>query len=832
MTRNQSGLHVVDGEYEDQHEAPTQEGWVDWLRRHTDPDWRPGEWNHQTMLFTGDLDSNKTTAWACRTPGCLTPTAHQHRRCDTCRRARTMAGIDWAEFDAAPPPRRTRPLQVQTCMVPGCASELYTHKMCARHHGIWRRTRMATAESVETFIAAADPLQRRADCVVDGCERERVTGRGLCRLHDNRLHRAHRRVRLPSDDFADWVAAEQPRLALHQFCLAGLPGPVATEVLYALQRRDQTPAPLDPSAVRFLCSRLRGADSLRRVDPAVVCESGGMVSNAAAKSVFVDLRRHLERAWTHYRGIDPFASDVWQVALLDLRSNASRPWPATQGVIDFAIIEAEWLRVIVKDWAKATRPYLQRLRETLRAVRAASQTLAAAGRLDPTSLGAGDFTRITDAICNQRRDDGDLYSANHRNLLLHQFATVIEHGRAAGLMSTIPDTFRPLRRIRVRRTEPNEDGYGKALPESVIAQLDANLGLLGPAGRAGSLPAADLQRMYHTIYQILRDTGRRPGEVVSLHTDCLEVVDGRHNLIYDNHKAGRMRRRLPITTATAELITNWRAHREQLPTAAATAKWLFPSPQLRTATSRVHLTPACVARAVRAWAAVIGVLDSELLGPDGTPAPFDSALVAPYALRHSYAQRHADAGVAVDVLRDLMDHVSVTTTMGYYRIGAERKRQAIAAVGALATDTAGKPAPFTDTTAYQRASVSVPFGNCTEPSNVTAGGGACPIRFQCAGCGFYRPDPSYLPAIEEHIASLRVDRETAYAIGAAEYVTSNLTAQIDAFTGVAEAMRTRLAELGDDERAEVEAASNVLRKARAARQLPIIAVTSSGSEPA
>jgi hypothetical protein len=118
--------------------------------------------------------------------------------------------------------------------------------------------------------------------------------------------------------------------------------------------------------------------------------------------------------------------------------------------------------------------------------------------------------------------------------------------------------------------------------------------------------------------------------------------------------------------------------------------------------------------------------------------------------------------------------------------------------------------------------VSVPFGNCTEPSNVKAGGGACPIRFQCAGCGFYRPDPSYLPALEQHVAGLRADRETAEAIGAADYVIDNLTAEIGAFTRVAEQMRHRLAELTSDERDEVEQASKILRRARAARQLPVI----------
>jgi DNA-binding MurR/RpiR family transcriptional regulator len=37
----------------------------------------------------------------------------------------------------------------------------------------------------------------------------------------------------------------------------------------------------------------------------------------------------------------------------------------------------------------------------------------------------------------------------------------------------------------------------------------------------------------------------------------------------------------------------------------------------------------------------------------------------PYAYRHSYAQRHADAGVQPDVLRELMSHRSMRTTTGY-----------------------------------------------------------------------------------------------------------------------------------------------------------------------
>jgi integrase len=810
------------GAHEERH---AERGWLEWLRVRLDPAWRDGEWDGETLLFTGDLGSARTAAWPCRTPGCPTATRRTTGRCDGCRRARVSTGLSWAELDAAPPPRATRPLQRGSCSVPGCEGDLHCAGLCFRHERAWGKDR---TEPVAAFIARARPLTRAAECHVAGCDRESIARRGLCRFHDQRLHR---RGLLTGDELAAWVASERPRLGVHQFSLAGLPELLRVELLYALQQRDQAPPPLDPTEVRILLARLGSAVSLREADPQVVCESGGMVYNAATRGLLRDLLRHLDRAWARYCGADPFAGDVWQVALLDLRVNASRRWPATQGAIDFRVIELPWLREIVKDWARTTRPYLQRLRETLRACQAASHALATAGRTELTGLGAGDFTRILDAISTKRRADGGPYSASHRNLMIYQFCQVIEYGRASGLMEAVPGPFRPAARHRVR-DDPNEDELGKALPEMVIRQLDARLHLLGPAGRAGAIPAADLQLMQQTIYQILRDSGRRPGEVVSLRTGCVEVISGQHNLIYDNHKAGRMRRRLPITSETAEIILSWQRHRARLRVPPALDRWLFPSPLLRARQSRGHVTPACVARAFKTWVGQIGTIDSELPGPDGTPAPFDPSLIIPYALRHSYAQRHADAGVPVDVLKELMDHVSVTTTMGYYRVGLKRKQQAIRSVGPLATDAAGNPAPFTSPTAYQRASVAVPFGNCTEPSNVKAGGGACPIRFQCAGCGFYRPDPSYLPALEQHIASLRADRETALAIGAAGYVLASLTAQIDAFTAVADTMRHKLSELDPAQRAEVEEASRILRRARAARTLPLTDITSRATETA
>ena len=803
-------------------------GWLGWLVAHVDPFWRPGEWDQELWLFTGDLDSNRTAAWPCRTPSCPAVTPWHDGRCSTCRRAQAASGVGDEEFDRQPRRAPFYPLVRATCTVPGCEGEIDRKGLCLRHFRAWEPGR-AGGESLQSFLARARPLERHERCLVGGCPRERATRRGLCRFHDNRLRRSHDVASLSKEEMDAWVAAQGPRLGPHQFSLAGLAELVRFELLYGLQRRDEAPPPLAPLQVRILVPRLGEATSIRVIDFEAVCAGGGVQYNGAIRGLLGDLRRHVERAWTQHTGANPCASDLWEVGLLDLQSNGSRRWPATQGVIDFRPIEASWLREVLKDWAVATRPYLQRLREALRACGVASQTLVASGRTDPASLGAGDFAHIVDALSALRRADATLHSATHRNLLLSSFCEVIEHGRTAGLMGQVPDPFRPARRRHRVVEDPNEEELGKALPESVIRQLDANLDLLGPAGRAGSVAAADLQAMHQVIYRLLRDTGRRPGEVVCLKVGCIEVIDGAHNLIYDNHKAGRLRRRLPITSETAQAVVSWERRRSELPDPPATHQWLFPSPLLRSRQALGHLGAGCVGRAFRAWVERIGTIDGELLGPDGHPVAFDRSLIAPYALRHSYTQRHADAGVPVDVLKELMDHRSVQTTMGYYRISLHRKAQAIARVGSLAVDANGNPSPFSSPLAYQRASVSVPFGNCTEPSNVKAGGGACPIRFQCAGCSFYRPDPSYLPALEGHVASLRADRETARAMEAAGYVIANLTAEIDAFSRVADQMRRRMDGLGSDERAEVEEASRLLRRARAARHLPLIATTAEGT---
>ena len=132
----------------------------------------------------------------------------------------------------------------------------------------------------------------------------------------------------------------------------------------------------------------------------------------------------------------------------------------------------------------------------------------------------------------------------------------------------------------------------------------------------------------------------------------------------------------------------------------------------------------------------------------------------------TYAQRHADAGVPIDVLAELLDHRNLNVTRGYYRVGEERRRDAVDKVTAMSFDRHGNHV-WRDARAlleseharYAVGEVAVPYGSCTEPSNVQAGGGACPVRFRCAGCDHFRTDVSYLPDLTAYLDDLLRTRE-------------------------------------------------------------------------
>ena len=201
--------------------------------------------------------------------------------------------------------------------------------------------------------------------------------------------------------------------------------------------------------------------------------------------------------------------------------------------------------------------------------------------------------------------------------------------------------------------------------------------------------------------------------------------------------------------------------------------------------------------------------------------------IVPYCYRHTYAQRHADAGIAPDVLRDLMNHRSINATLRYYRVGENRRRDAVDKVTAMQFDRHGNRI-WRDVRAlldaeharYAIGEVAVPYGRCAEPSNVAAGGGACPIRFRCAGCDHFRTDVSHLPDLTAYLDDLLRTRERLAAAidGVDDWARTDATPASEEITRIRQLINRiegDIAELPAAERAQVDKAVSVIRKHRA-----------------
>ncbi|PZS36465.1 MAG: hypothetical protein DLM61_00195 [Pseudonocardiales bacterium] len=322
--------------------------------------------------------------------------------------------------------------------------------------------------------------------------------------------------------------------------------------------------------------------------------------------------------------------------------------------------------------------------------------------------------------------------------------------------------------------------------------------------------------------QIGIDTGRRPEDILDLPLECLaRDKDGAAVLVYDNTKAHRLGRRLPISEATAAVITSQqRRVRAQFPTTPASELKLLPSPR-RNPDGRTAITISMLERRHREWVETLPMLRTR----DGVE--FDTTRTVPYAYRHTYAQRHADAGVPIDVLAELLDHRNLNVTRRYYRVGEDRRRDAVDKVTARSFDRHGNRI-WRDAHAlleseharYAIGHVAVPYGTCTEPSNVHAGGGACPVRFRCAGCDHFRTDVSFLPDLTGYLDDLLRTRERL----AATIDDVDEWARVDATPTEQEITRIRrlinrikgdITELDEGERARIDDAVAVIRRHRA-----------------
>lgn len=797
--------------------APLEaERWVAWLGEQVSQRWRPGEWDPQTLVFTGDVGHPGTVVYRCGTAACEA-FAQVKGLCSACAKAQRASGLSMKEFKATYRPVRDRTMSGEQvrCRVERCPRDSHLWGLCSSHASLRQKDLdRDPGSALDGWVARQRPYPAAAGCRVRGC---RFDGRGphtLCFQHI-RHFKKHPASRVPGAGVpAAWLDRQVPYLAAHQFSLAALHPVARLEVLYALQQRDARGQRIDPLAARQMIAHLaEAADSVAAVPAEGLPRRSAMNVDALMR----ETHRVVAAALARFHGADPAELPTLDLTELGVRGKrggrTSRP-----GDLDLTEIVQPWLRQVLVVWIDETKPTTGEVRRAHRACVTAARALVLrpGSGADSAVLTFADMNAVVGAFRHLPRLDGAPMKNKARNGLLGFFFKVLDYGRLAGHLGGMSAYFaRHPSHVIAPDVVSEEDEAGRALPEDVIDQLDDQIHLIGRGVTHGRLTCEEAHEMCRAVYDLLRDTGRRPYEIAELRTDCLRREDREWSLRWDNRKGGRGGRHLPIASETVESVRRWLRVREGLDLPTGSEKYLFPpageNGQLR------HLSPEQVAGIIRAWADLEEVvLLAEEFGPDGNRVPFEKSLVFPYAFRHSFCQRHADAGIEPDVLRELMDHKSEATTACYYKITAKRKREAVNVMRLHTTDRKGRLTPLSQT-AYFRGSVQVPFGNCTEPSNVKAGGHACPIRFQCVGCPSYHPDPSYLPAMEDHVRQLRAQRERAVMMDVDDFVVRGMDEEIAAYRKRVDQMRDQVQAMDPDERERVEEASAVLRKVRAAQ---------------
>jgi len=743
---------------------------------------------------------------ACRVAGC---DSAAHRQCSgVCWRCMTrLKKLGMTEERIAAgrdlPPRPAGGESL--CAVPGCRREATgfrrdappaTTGLCGAHKAQFHRRKAA---SLEEYLAAPGvrPLGPDGICAVTSCSRPGSRSLGYCPGHYVRWHQA--RSAAPGLDRRAWERAESPVARAGQVSLRGLPALVTVQVLFGLWRRTEGDVKTTDAAVRAACRVLADQHAATISD----CDAG-RVPDENIRGLLRGMARHVRLALS-----DPDserALDRWDLRVF-----------GHGGSVDFTVITQPWLRESAKRWAAQDLPRHRgqgsaQVRETVNAAGRLSGTLSL--RPDhgdrPAALARRDVENFLNRL-SYLEAEGTL-SRYHRAAVCRGVRTVLDGirllgldrpgqpaaGLSGGVVVTLADIPAP--------ADPGEPG--RDLPPEVMRALCSALDGLEPGE-------------FRTAVQIAVDTGRRPEEIVRLPLDCLaRDRDGKPVLVYDNRKAGREQRRLPVSEDTAAVVTAQQARvTARYPGTPPGELALLPSP-LRNPRGRRPASVSWLENRHREWAGSLGPLATR----DGTPV--DPAKLVPYAYRHTYAQRHADAGVPIDVLAQLMDHKHLDQTRGYYRVGGERRRAAVDKVTAMSFDRHGtrtwrdaRDMLDAEHARYAIGSVAVPYGTCGEPSNVAAGGGACPVRFRCAGCDHFRTDVSYLPDLTAHLDDLLRTRERLTAMtGVDEWARAAAAPPQEEITRIRQLIariQGDIAQLSDAERAAIDDAVATVRKHRA-----------------
>ncbi|WP_409468350.1 hypothetical protein [Streptomyces sp. HC307] len=738
--------------------------------------------------------------------------------CIGCRNRWRQSGMAFEDFAAAPRPGTYHRSDGQTlCRVSGCQRppRLVTHGLCTTHGSRWLTSSEPT---VEDFLRNSPQkgLPGFGPCQVAACYRLRGSERTIyCEVHRGRLNR-ERRLGTFEGDEERWRLTTPAVAVNREASLRGLPDRLVAELLYCLQVRTAREVKTRDHRIRHISDQLR----LLQVPSLETLEDADMVRAGLVD----DLRMIIRGAQTSLRrlGATPETErlkDIWDLFVF-----------GHHGTLNFSRIHQRPLREAVKVWAydelprRRGRNVASSMQNMIRGMEQLSESLRLQRDDEGHQLRLLSRTDMV-SFCNRIAflAETGVFGAHHRVNVIRYVRNIVNRIRVMGLtgpgqvLEGLPTDF--ALSIQDIPDEPEDTEAGRDLPDEVMRELCDNLDLLEKISN----------REFRVATELLIDTGRRPDEISTLPFECLEKdPDGTLVLVYDNSKNYRLGRRLPIAKATAAVITEQQERvRQRFPNTPASKLKLLPSPISNPQGTKPI---GSIGDAHRAWVdSLPDIMMPVVVEADGQLVtkmlPFDKSKIFPYAYRHSFAQRHADANVYPDVLMDLMDHRELSTTQGYYRVSQERRREAVDRVTALQFDRRGnrvwrKAQAMLDSEHVRRAigEVATAYGICLEPHNVAAGGQSCPLRFRCVGCDHFRTDVSYLPDLERYLSDLLRSRERLMsAFEADDWARSEAIPseeEIRRVRRLINRVKADLDDLSEEERAQIEEAVAVVRRGR------------------
>ena len=294
------------------------------------------------------------------------------------------------------------------------------------------------------------------------------------------------------------------------------------------------------------------------------------------RSLVNSLLAHLGRAFADPR--TEIAKDRWDLTVL-----------GHHGWLAFTGISQRWLREAVKGWAAHDLPRRRgkqagaRLHEIVGAMVRRQRPCAPAAtmRENPAGLGRADIEAFLHRLAFLSAD-GQL-SAYCRVKTCQDAGRVLAEIRSLGLTRSsgpaagLADDFTLTAGDVPAKADPGEPG--RDVPAEIMRQI---------CGHLPELEETISSRETRIAVELLMDTAARPAEICTLEWDCLvRDADGTPVLVYDNAKAHRLQRRLPISEHTATLITGQKlAVRERFPATPPARLKLLPSRRLNPAGSR------------------------------------------------------------------------------------------------------------------------------------------------------------------------------------------------------------------------------------------------------